>query len=238
MKKWLLHLKNERASATIVEYTIVLPICLFVIGFIFVVAYFMNQRALLDAAVERGVLDAQKIFSDPNSKIFMVFSDGSTADVGYAPVSDPKYSNMESDPYRFLFNGYNYDTIRDKVSKKVLNTINRNKISDYGTWFSEPIVECSPVTGFISKSITVTVRQNFYMPFIPLIMRNGEMFDVEMISSASMPIMCSPEFIRNTDFIMDTIERATGGINIKEKILGFFDKITSFFNNTTKQDAK
>lgn len=235
MKKWMLHLKEERASATLVEYTIVLPICLFVIGFLFVVAYFMNQRALLDAAVERGVIDAQKIFSDPNSDVFIKYTDGDSPNAGYELVNDPKFSNMESDPYRFLNNGYNYDFITDTVKKKVKKIIDRNKISDYGTWFTEPEVECSKVTGFISKSITVTVRQDFYMPLIPLIMRKDGMFDVEMVASAKMPIMCSPEFIRNTDFIMDTIERATG-VDIYDKVVGFFDKIKGFFKNTTKSD--
>lgn len=238
MKKWFLQMKSERASATIVEYTIVLPICFFVIGFLFVVAYFMNQRALLDAAVERGVLDAQKIFADPNSGVVMDFSPGGYEDPGYSLKGAINWNSIESDPYRFFNNKYNYDDITKSVTNKVEKTIEDCRLSDPGTWFEGAKIECSKVEGLISKSITVTVRQKFNMPFIPQIMKNEDLFNVEMTSSASMPIVCPTDFVRNIDFVTDTIERFSG-VDIAEKIKGFFDKITNFFENTTEaQTAK
>ena len=233
MKKWILRLKEERASATIVEYTIILPICLTVLLFLMIVAFYMNQRALLDAAVERGVLDAQKIFSDPYALEVMVFSEGGHDAPGYAMKGTISWDNIESDPYRFLNNKYNYNTIIDHVKNKIEKTIRDCSLIDDDAWFKDLRIECSKVEGFFSKSITVTVRQKFDMPFMPLIMRENDVFDVEMMSSASMPIVCPAEFVRNIDFVTDTIERVTN-VDITEKITGFFDKIRNFFENTTE----
>lgn len=228
------YIKEEKASASIVEYTIVLPICLLVIGFLFVAAYFMNERALLDAAVERGVLDAQKIFADPNSSDVMDFSPGGYEKPGYSVKKKINWANIESDPYRFLNNKYNYGKLSQKVTDKIKKTVEDCGLANDGEWFDNAKIECSKVEGFLSKSITVTVRQKFDMPFIPLIMKDSSLFDVEITSSASMPIVCPTEFLRNVDFVSDTIERYTE-VNIADKIKGFFDKITNFFDNTTKK---
>lgn len=234
----MLHIKKliseERAAASIVEYTIVLPICLFVLVFIFMVGYYLNQQAVLEAAVDRGVLAAQKIYNDPNADKLLDMGDKKKSTlIGFKRKANVYTDGtFEYDPYRYLNNNYKSDQIKSVVLARVNNAILDTQLVNINERVQNLKIECSDVSGIINKELTVTAKQEFIMPLLPTLfdkLNNGNIFTIQ--ASSKVVIMNPTEFIRNTDFVVDTIERYVG-TDITEKMSEIFGKITSFFQKT------
>ena len=223
-------LRQERGDANIIEYTIVLPICLLVFFFLFMIGYMLNQYALLESAAERGLMIAQKSFSDPNAEKMMSY-DGLAAPstAGFTAVGSPDYDSFTSDPYRFFNAQYKNATIKPLVENAVLDIISQNQLMG-DTFLGTTTAEYSMTGGTLSKTATVTVEQEFRpLKMIASILHlNSGVYTLK--GEARMGISCQTEFIRNTDFVLDLALRF-GISTYAEKISGFFDKITNFFKN-------
>lgn len=237
MKEYWNKIKNTQdGAATVVEYSIILPICLFVIVFIFMIGYFLNQQANLDAAVRRGVTVAIKIYNDPNAeKIMEMGTEQGSNLVGYKRKID-KFEDLESDPYRYWNNNYKQDTMKTLIEKKIKNCIQKNQMEIIDSRVDGiEIIFPEEMSGIINKRLTVNVTQDFQMPFLPTFLgKNGKGPVMKLTSTATVTVTNPTEFVRNIDFAADVIERFTD-VDITEKITAMFDKVTSFFNSTKEE---
>lgn len=223
--------REERGAATIVEYTIVLPICLFIILFIFMTGFFLHQASVLDAAAERGILIAQKIYTDPNAEQIIDFS-GTTdgKNVGYRQKNSViNSSNFTSDPYRYWDNGYNSTSIKSNIESKVKAVIESSQLLISSRYMGKPKVTYNGVSGIFFKTASVEVTQTFSL-FPNLTKMFGLSPTITLKGYASMKIDSQTEFIRNVDFVCDMLDRFKIGDYIKQ-IQVVFSKISDFFTN-------
>lgn len=235
MKNYWNKWNRQDGAATILEYTIILPICLFVIVFIYMIGYFLNQQANLDAAVTRGVTVAIKVYNDPNAEQVMdMGTDAGSTQVGYKKKTSD-FANLERDPYRYLNNGYKYDEMKSLIEAKIRNCIKTNQLPIIDSRVDEVEInfpEKNKVSGIINKKLTVNVTQKFQMPFLPTFMgKNGKGPVMELNSTATVTVVNPTEFVRNVDFADDTIKRFTG-VDITKKMTSLFEKVTSFLDAT------
>lgn len=236
MKKGWDKLKNgQEGASTFIEYSIILPLCLFVLVFIFMIGYFLNQQANLDASVNRGIMVATKIYNDPNAeKVMDMGTDSGSTLVGYKRKTSD-FSGFESDPYRYLNNKYKYDTMKNMIESKIRNCIEMNQLAAIDSRLGNVEInfpENNRVSGVINKSLTVNVTQEFYMPFLPTFLgKNGKGPVVKLESTATVTISNPTEFVRNVDFAVDVVERFTG-VEITDKMTELFGKVTNFLSAT------
>ena len=223
--------RDDQGAATIVEYAIVLPICLFIILFIFMVGFFLHQASVLEAAAERGILIAQKIYTDPNADNVIDFeSTTSGKTVGYRQKGTTiNTSNFSSDPYRYWNNGYSSSSIKAAVESKVKNVITSSQLLISSRYLSKPKVTYNGVSGLLFKKASVEVTQTFSL-FPGLTKMFGLEPTITLRGYASMRIDSQTEFIRNVDFICDMLDRFKVGQYIKQ-IQVVFSKISDFFTN-------
>lgn len=231
MTFWKKLTSEDQGAATIVEYSIVLPICLFIILFLFMTGFFLHQAAVLDAAAERGIIIAQKIYSDPNAEKVINFSETTNGKtVGYRKKSATiNSSNFTSDPYRYWDNNYNSNSIKSNIEKKVKAVVESSQLLVSDQYLSKPRVTYNGVSGIFFKTASVEITQSFSL--FPSLMN---LFDLEptitLRGYASMKIDSQTEFIRNVDFVCDILDRFKVGEYIKQ-IQVVFSKISDFFTN-------
>ena len=207
-------IREERAAAPIVEYSIVLPICLFILGLLFASGFYLNQKAVLDSAVNRGVVLAQKIYCDNNADRLMNMGiDGNNYQVGVTidsnALKDPK--NLKSEPYRYLKFGSRYDDIYSVIEKKITNSVNTSQLINADIRLSDLSINMpKKFKGFMIYKMTVTVTQDFYNPFVPVLVRESTDSLFSMKSSATAAVMSTTEYVRNVDMLNDVMGRFTG----------------------------
>ena len=229
--KQLKYIKDERGSASIIEYSMILPICFIVILFIFIVGFFLNQRALLDSAANRSILIAQKVYADPKyTKLVSMDFDADEDMLGIKDLDNSFNRRFKNDPYRFLSNKYKEDEMNTLTSKKVESIVKSNQLFVLDNRVGKLTVHPLKVEGIIPKKATLVLQQRFYVPLLlgHLSIDSG----VDMYAKASITIVSPPELIRNTDLVIDTIEDITGKDDITGSLIRMFDKVSRFFEKT------
>ena len=225
--------KEERGAAKIVEYSLILPVCLFIFAMLILAGYYLNQKAVLDAAVNRGAVVAQKIYCDANVNTVMDLgvTDGSKQ-VGTKVKSGGFTSGaFKSDPYRYLKFWKRYNEIYSAVEKKIINSVKATQIADTTSRLSTLKVDVPhKFKGFIIYKMTVSVSQEFYNPFVPRLLR-GEKGWYGIKASSTVSIMNTVEFIRTTDLVDDIIERYTGS-EVGTKVRDMMNKLNTFMAKT------
>lgn len=222
---------GERGAATMIEAAIVLPICLLIVLFVFCFGFFLNQMALLESAAERGILLVQKLYNDPNADALLDLSYGqSSAAAGYRSKDSLDNIEYDYDPYRY-WGKYETEGIAELVEGHVEEIIRNAQLVYLEPMLGVPEVHYENAGGLISKSVSITVEQDFKL--FPVVRRLlVPNMDTSLRSEAHMNIVSQTEFVRNTDFICDMVERLAAGTGVEaliEKIQSVFDKIGQFF---------
>lgn len=230
MEKRQLHrLGSCRGAAAIVEYTVVLPLCLFVVMFLLVAGYFLNERAVLDAAAHRSILIAQRYYSDPKFTVLADISADPAQDyVGYKR-STRGMQEIENDPYRFLKGSGSLEKmIQSAITDKAVSTIQTNRMFPFGDYLeeiTETNVHVSGLEGILTKSITVTITEEYKFPaFLRML---GFQDTYVMQGVATTTVSAEPEVIRNIDMVIEIMEDFNAD-SFLEKVQGFFRKIGNF----------
>lgn len=222
---------GERGAATVIEAAIVLPICLLIVLFVFCFGFFLNQMALLESAAERGILLVQKLYTDPNADALLDLEYGqSNASAGYRARDSLADIEYDYDPYRY-WGKYETEGIGELVEEHVEEIIRNAQLVYLDPLLGQPKVRYENAGGLISKSVSITVEQDFKVfPVVrKLLVPN---MDTGLKAEAHMNIVSQTEFVRNTDFICDLVERAAAGTKVEElinKVQSIFDKIGQFF---------
>lgn len=225
-------IRDETGAAAILEYSLIMPMCIILLFCLFMFGYVMNQYAVLETAALRGALIAQKVYADPNY-LNMVQLAEETDDkdfVGYKNRINESLSNLESDPYRYFNNNYKADTIENLIVHKVMSVINNNQFSALDNKVLDIDIEVQGMEGIIFKKMKVVVTEKFNISLLSAL-------NVEPIFSisreATITVTQPAEMIRNSHFAWDLLYKATKGKagDVLEEIQKFFGRITDFFNN-------
>jgi len=216
---------GEIGSASVLEFTIVLPLCMFVVGALIIFGLYLCMYAVLDSAADRAVIIIRSIYSDPNYlKIADHGLDDSTFD--YIGIKERRdlYGRCGSEPYRFLSGGYDREQAQQAAAKKVRNIIVKSSFLSIGQGAPEIDISFSEEAHLLGKRIYVTVSWKVHLPglFGKLL---GESSVAMKVSSEAL-LSCPPEMIRNTDFALDLVRRFSG-VDIRDKIEGIASKVKS-----------
>ena len=227
MKKMKRLLQNCDGAASIVEYSIVLPLCFLVIAFIFLLGFYLNQKAVIDSVSQRSLIVAMKMFNDPSAEQIYDYSYGIKRDQSGMGSSSYDFSSMTRDPYRYWGN-YRAGDIDAAVKSFVTQAVANSQVHLVSKWASTPDVTYTPNGGLLGNNITVTVKQQYTL--VPIVFLNLLGIDkTTIVSTSKMNVINQTEFIRNTNFACDLIEEM-GGAEILAKVSQVMDSITKFFS--------
>ena len=220
-------LQNCDGAASIVEYSIVLPLCFLVIAFIFLLGFYLNQKAVIESAGQRSLILAMKMFNDPSADKVYDFNYGIEQGQSGVGQSSYDFSSMTRDPYRYWTN-YRAGEIDAKVKSFVTEAVASSQIHMVSKWASTPEAEYTPSGGLLGNNITVTVKQQYTL--VPIVFLNLLGIDkTTIVSTSRMNVINQTEFIRNTNFACDLIVEM-GGAEILAKVSQVMDSITKFFS--------
>lgn len=223
--------RDERGASSLVEYSIVLPLCLLVIFFIFLIGFYLQQKAIVESACERGLVVAMKMYNDPTSDSVYDFSSGTGMDTSGFGGKTYDFTRMKSDPYRY-WGDYRAGDIKKKVESFVEAAITKSQLSVVNKWCGTPRATYSSNGGLLGKKIQVTVSQEYtIVPIVSLKLLGKATTTIK--TTSYMNVVNQTEFIRNTDFVCDLLEQIGAG-DIIAKISNALDKVTKFFSGDKK----
>lgn len=212
-------MKKEKGAATILEYAIVLPIVLMLVCTLVFLGFAMHQKAVMESATQRAAIYISRSLTDPSYETIVISSD--TQDVNDIYSAEITQQSIKIKPYRYLFMGRGS---LPSSEESVADLIEMNQIFID----KRPDVTVTLDPGIFSK-VVVRATQEFEFPKIG---PNLNLPTIVTIESESIIYINQPaEFIRNADYIIDTVVEAAD--TIVEKINGNFSKI-KFFNTNVK----
>lgn len=228
-------IRREDGVSNIIEYSIVLPLCLVAVCFLLVVGYYLHQSALLESAVYRSAMVVQRIYSDPNALTLIDFGTEEEF-VGYKTKTELKDAGkLERDPYRFFSANYRDSEITTAVAgtEETLGKI--RTIVEQGTLSPVKAIyvgEAEP--GYEKSGCVVKVTQSFKLPGIFKLVGLPEETEISVQARASKT--SQTEFVRNSMMVEDLIEtltdRSDAVANVVKTVQNVFAKIGDFFTKT------
>lgn len=212
-------MKKEKGAATILEYAIVLPIVLLLVCMLVFLGFAMHQKAVMEAATQRAAIYISRTLTDPSYETIVKTSD--TQDVNDILSAEITQQSIKNKPYRYLAMGRG--SLPDS-EESVADLIEMNQIFID----TRPDVTVILEPGIFSK-VVVSATQEFEFPQIGPDLNLPAIVTIE--SESVIYINQPAEFIRNADYIIDTVVKAAGAI--VEEINSVFSKI-NFFNTNVK----
>ena len=210
-------MKNEKGAATLLEYTIVLPIVFAIVFALIFVGFTMHQKAVMEAATQRSAIYVARTITDPSYEN-IVSTDGKqdANDILSATITQESIVNA---PYRYLFSGSG--SIPDS-ELSVADLIAKNQIFID----TAPTVTVKKEAGIFTR-VVVTATQEYTVPeLIPGL----QLPSILTVETQSIVYVNQPaEFIRNADYITDIIVEVTGPII--DKLTSVVSKIKFFDTN-------
>lgn len=225
-------IKCQYGAASVVEYTLILPLCLVVFVFLFLAAYYLSEKAILDAAAHRAVLVAQRFYGDVQFKNFADTEFTDSIDyVGYKKKTGD-VSEIKSEPYRYFLGRTNLKiNVEEAMKAKAKNCVETNRLYSLGDKVSDLYIDTSFVNGIFTKSATVTISETFHMPKIVKLI--GIETEQEINVTAKSSVSDVTELISNIDFVMEVLEDV-GADKYLENLKSFFKKIGNFVESLSK----
>lgn len=230
MKKFL---SEENGAASIVEYSIVLPLCLVAVMFLFLVAYFLNERAVLDAAAHRSVLVAEKLYFDPKFKVMtdLDYVNMTEDYVGYKKKYESfndtgVQGNIEAEQYRFFLGGSSFKEYAEQcVKQKALSCVANNQLFPLGDRVQNLQVETVEITSGTFKKVSITITEEYHMPKLVKLIGLDTAYKMQV--SATTGLSAEPELIRNIDLVLEIME----DFNVDDYLENFktvLEKVSNF----------
>lgn len=211
MKKF----KNEKGSL-IVEASIVFPVMLLVILFMFFVGNMYLQKCKIDAIVCQGAIEGAAQCADP--LLSTVEQEGI-----------PSCASIDIQPYRYLIGGM--DGIEGDIGDKI-----NEQIGAMGSgllYGMEPDANAAKVkfnNSFLYATFSVEVEYEITFPI--RLLGQEENVKLDMVSRSEVAVPDSPEFIRNINLVQDYMERTGATEKIeegKQKISEMMGKAKEWF---------
>lgn len=212
-------MKNEKGAATLIEYTIVLPITFAIVFLLITMGFMLHQKSVMESAVQRKAIYISRTISDTNYENIAE----TNVDVDVNDITGAKIKDIKNDPYRFLFGAFSSGnlTAQEEETSKLIE-VNQIFID------TKPEVSVEKKSGLFT-TVTVTATQKYE---INQFLAGLDIPPIVTIECKSIVYVNQPsEFIRNADFAADIISKVVDSISgvIKETV----SKIT-FFKNKVK----
>jgi hypothetical protein len=218
----------EEGSASILEYTIVLPLCMLVVSAMIFLGLYLCRYAILDSAADRAVLIIRKMYADAN---YLEIADPGLGegDADHLGIKARRelYGLCGCEPYRFLAGAYNREHAMRCVEGKLRIILGSAAFPGMVPDLSGTDISIVEKTGLFGKEAVITVRQEIMLPGI-LGKLAGKPLAVMQVTSAAL-LSCPQEMIRNTDFVLDITESFTG-IDVRDKIGSVLSRAGSFLS--------
>lgn len=214
--KFMKVIQNENGAVSIVEASIVFPVMFIVLFFLIFMGNMFFVQAQVEAVVQTNAIRGATLCSDP--LLEYVEEQGNY----------PSPGDLSVKPYRYIFGGMN--DIETKVEKSVKADLE----SSNSTFFKnmQPKIR-NKGKGKIAKYNNFVLYSTFsvevdYTITLPISFFGSEKLKVaDMSARAEVAVNDTPEFIRNTDMVVDMFS----GTKLGNKIQDVFNKINSFLSD-------
>lgn len=205
-------LKDESGASTIVEATFVFPIMFFVLFFLIFFGNTYYLKANIDSIVNRAAIEGALLVQDP----FTEYVNG-TKKAG-------ELNKAQITPYRYIFG--NMKSFESQISRKVKKSVTSSSGLLSGM---NPKIKNSEIAKFNNKVLysTFIVKVDYSITLPWRFIYFSEPTVIRLCSRAEEPINDTPEFIRNTDMVLDMLDSST----TYKKICDKFGKVKNFINN-------
>ena len=210
---------NRESGMVVVEASFIFPI-MFIILFILI---YMGNAHYLKAQVEEIVteqaIEGAKSCSDP--LLIKIKETGSV----------PSLKDLKTEPYRYLFGGM--DEIEKSVSAEVVRLIEEESGSFFGNMTPKVSTSTSKIAKFNNYVVysTFSVEVEYVIEFPISFLGADKPIMLTVNSRADVPVNDTPEFIRNTDMVIDLFH----GTKVGESISSVFGKIRDVMSNFAKK---
>ncbi|MGN0517984.1 MAG: TadE/TadG family type IV pilus assembly protein [Acutalibacteraceae bacterium] len=204
-------IKEERGAYTIMEAAIVFPVMFFVLFFIIFVGNMYYEQSKMDDCVMRYAIKGAQCCADPYLYDFV--------QTGSVPTS---LKSVEIKPYRYIIGGM--DDIEKKIRKEMEDEISKKNLTFFSNMVPDVTAESTKYNNYLVYStFSCSLKYSIIMP-IKIFWDANDFEIVKFTSRAEVSVSDTPEFIRNTDFVVDLLTGTKVGTTIKS----VFDKINSF----------
>lgn len=204
--------KDESGASTIVEATFVFPIMFFVLFFLIFFGNVYYIKANVDSIVSRAAIEGALLVQDP----FTEYVNGTKKadELGKAQIT----------PYRYIFG--NMKSMESQISKKVTESVKSSSGLLSGM---NPKIKNSDVAKFDNRVLysTFIVKIDYSVTLPWRFIFSSEPTIIRICSRAEEPVNDTPEFIRNTDMVLDMLDSST----TYKKICDKFGKVKEFINS-------
>lgn len=210
--------KNETGVATVMEAILIFPIMILVIVFLIYLGNGIFQTAKISAAVSKYAIDGAQMCTDPYYY-----------DVQKSNDQVPSSFTNGVEPYRYILqtdNGH-IKKVKSDIEKKLDSVI---KSSGFFLGMKPKITykEVKYNNHFFYSTLSIEVRYSIVMG----VKLFGEK-DFQVLKSsayAEVSVNDPAEFIRNTNMVIDTIERFKKGAEAIDNIKKAMEKVQEFIN--------
>lgn len=206
-------IKKEDGSM-IIEATFVYPIMFFVLFFLIYMGNMFYLQSNIESSVNRVAIKGASYFADT----MLEQVEGS--------ASIPAVGAIDIQPYRYLnvfVNGEDCFDGRGELKKEIENT-------GFFAGMTPKAVEIySRVNNYIIYQ-TYEVDVDYVLEFPIRFLFQEDYYSLKGTAHAEIPIVDNAEFIRNTDLVIDYIQRWETGQKGIEKLTGAIQKLGDFIN--------
>lgn len=215
-------ISNSSGAVQIVEATFVFPVMFIILFFLIYMGNAFYIRAQVDSVVETYALKGAAYCADPILETYI--------EKGQVPSLE----QLDTAPYRYIFGGAS--DIERKIADEVENQISGQSSS----FFKNMSPKLKTWKGNIAKYNNYVIYGTFsveveYVIEFPIRFLGKDTPEVLNISSrAEVPVNDTPEFIRNTDMVIDIFE----GTRLGQSISDVFKKINDFLKAINAKSAK
>ena len=215
-------LSNSTGSVQIVEAAFVFPIMFIILFFLIYMGNSFYIRAQVDEVVETYALKGAAYCADPMLETYI--------EKGKIPTLD----QLSTEPYRYIFGG------ASDIERKIGNEVESKITGQSSTFFKNMSPKLKTWKGNIAKYNNYVIYGTFsveveYALEFPIRFLGSDRPEILRISSrAEVPVNDTPEFIRNTDMVIDVFE----GTKVGQAISDVFKKINDFLKAINAKSAK
>lgn len=210
--------KNERGVATVMEAIIIFPIMILVIVFLIYLGNGVYQTSKVSAAVARYAVEGAQMCTDPYYY-----------DVQKSNDAVPSSFSAGVQPYRYILqtDKGHIETVKRDMEKKLEDSINSHGFF-LGMKPKISYKEISYNNHVVYSTFSVEVRYSIVMG----VKLFGE-HDFRILKSSAyseVAVNDPAEFIRNTNMVIDLIQKTETGSAITQKISEAMSKVQEFIN--------
>lgn len=208
-------IKREDGVVQIVEASFVFPVMFIILFFLIFMGNAHYIRAQVDSVVEIRALEGASYCGDP--LLQNLKTKGSL----------PALSDLESEPYRYLFGGMN--SVESTIGRLVKSDIENNSVSTFSNMKPELKTAASRIAKFnnyvVYSTFSVEVKYEIEFPISFLGEDTPPLLTI--CSRAEVPVNDTAEFIRNTDMVIDLLYKT----KFAQAVSDIFGKVNGFISS-------